>query len=400
MSTPQQAQTAGYFPSLDTMRAVGALAVLTTHTAFWSGGYAASGLVGPLLSRLDVGVAIFFVLSGFLLSRPWFVRAEKVSEGPSVGAYVWHRFLRIFPLYVLTVVIAYVAIPENHAASWAERITTIGLLNTIMDTPLPNGLGHMWSLAVEVEFYLVLPLLMWAVLGRSPRLRPRRVHLALTVLVLVWVAWYVMLAQTAWISASRQWLPAYLAWFVIGIAFAHLHTTSAADARRLGLLGRSVVQLGRLPGSCWAAALALLLISATPVAGPTFLGVPTAAGELATKSALYAAIAGLIVLPAVFSDGAGRFERVFAHPWLRHLGLVSYGIFCLHLPVLHIVTAVCGFELFRGHGVEIWLLTFSISLVAAEGAYRLVEKPAQRLRHWPARRRGRRKPSRPSRTPA
>ncbi|MCW2712328.1 MAG: acyltransferase 3, partial [Marmoricola sp.] len=63
------------FPVLDTLRAVGALAVVTTHVTFQSGDYVRHGIVGALLSRLDVGVAIFFVLSGFLLSRPYFARA-------------------------------------------------------------------------------------------------------------------------------------------------------------------------------------------------------------------------------------------------------------------------------------------------------------------------------------
>ena len=63
------------FPVLDTLRAVGALAVLTTHVAFQSGAYVRHGVWGALLSRLDVGVAIFFVLSGFLLSRPYLARA-------------------------------------------------------------------------------------------------------------------------------------------------------------------------------------------------------------------------------------------------------------------------------------------------------------------------------------
>ena len=63
-------QLAETFPVLDTMRAVGALAVLTTHVAFWAGDYQRHGAWGSFLARLDVGVAIFFVLSGFLLSRP------------------------------------------------------------------------------------------------------------------------------------------------------------------------------------------------------------------------------------------------------------------------------------------------------------------------------------------
>ncbi len=74
------------FPVLDTLRAVGALAVLTTHTSFQSGDYIGHGVWGTVLSRLDSGVAIFFVLSGFLLSRPYLARAAAGLPRPGPGA--------------------------------------------------------------------------------------------------------------------------------------------------------------------------------------------------------------------------------------------------------------------------------------------------------------------------
>ncbi len=93
-------------PELDTLRAVGALAVMVTHTAFWAGAYTEFGAWGSLLARMDVGVAIFFVLSGFLLSRPWIARAHAGLPSPSVPRYFWKRFLRISPVYLVTATIA------------------------------------------------------------------------------------------------------------------------------------------------------------------------------------------------------------------------------------------------------------------------------------------------------
>ena len=81
---PPPPETAPTFPLLDTMRAVGALCVLTTHAAFWAGDYTRHGTWGTVLARLDVGVAIFFVLSGFLLSRPW-LPARRPTGRPRRG---------------------------------------------------------------------------------------------------------------------------------------------------------------------------------------------------------------------------------------------------------------------------------------------------------------------------
>ena len=89
------------------------MAVLTTHAAFWAGSYTQHGYWGSLLARLDVGVAIFFVLSGFLLSRPWIARARLGLPRPKVGRYYWKRVLRIFPVYLVTAVLALSLIPEN-----------------------------------------------------------------------------------------------------------------------------------------------------------------------------------------------------------------------------------------------------------------------------------------------
>ena len=94
--------TAVDFPALDVLRLVGALAVLTTHVAFQTGEYFRHGVLGTLLARMDIGVAIFFVLSGFLLSRPWWASAESGTAPPEVGRYALKRVLRIWPVYVVT----------------------------------------------------------------------------------------------------------------------------------------------------------------------------------------------------------------------------------------------------------------------------------------------------------
>jgi peptidoglycan/LPS O-acetylase OafA/YrhL len=85
------------FPVLDTMRAVGAIAVMITHCGFNAGAYTENGALGRMIARMDVGVAIFFVLSGFLLSRAWLARSRAGLPPPGVGRYFWKRFLRIVP---------------------------------------------------------------------------------------------------------------------------------------------------------------------------------------------------------------------------------------------------------------------------------------------------------------
>jgi len=178
--TTRSVEPAHEFPVLDTLRAIGALAVLTTHTAFQAGEYLRHGVWGTLLARLDVGVAIFFVLSGFLLARPWLARAATGAPPPSRRRYYEKRLLRIYPVYVVTVVIALVWIPENEGATLRTWVSSLLLADPYTSEQLPHGLTQMWSLTAEVAFYAVLPLLMWVAVGRVHALRPRRV-LALAV---------------------------------------------------------------------------------------------------------------------------------------------------------------------------------------------------------------------------
>ncbi len=121
------------FPQLDAMRAVASIAVVATHAGFWSGFYT-SGFFGVAVQRLEVGVAIFFVLSGFLLSRSYLVSAhDRVPHEPA-RRYFTKRFLRIFPVYVVSAVGALTLISEN-------RSLGIGPVDPEppADRPLPRG---------------------------------------------------------------------------------------------------------------------------------------------------------------------------------------------------------------------------------------------------------------------
>lgn len=368
------------FPVLDTMRAVGALAVLTTHVSFWAGEYTGNGIWGSLLARLDVGVAIFFVLSGFLLSRSWIIAAQMHTPRPGVRRYFWKRFLRIFPVYIVTAVIALAMLQENQGFGVAHWVTTLSLTDIYVRDVLPAGLTQMWSLATEVAFYVALPLLMLIGVGRR-RLSPVRLVLLLVAMAATSVAWLGWLAYDvpgADHRAVNEWLPAFLGWFAVGIGMALLHRLYESGTAP-ALATRLVDRVSSSPGSLWTAAGGLMLVAATPVAGPTLLVAPTPS-EAVTKNLLYACIGGLLVFTGVFATGAPGYARVMSHPFLRHLGHISYGIFCIHLPVLHFVMWQTGYELFDGHFFQIYGLTLVLSLLAAEVLYRLVELPCQRLK--------------------
>lgn len=369
--TPAERRT---FPVLDTMRAVGAFLVVVTHCSFTAGAYTRMGWLGPLTARFDVGVAVFFVLSGFLLSRPWFARRAAGLPPPPLQRYAVHRFLRIVPAYLVVALASLVLLPSNDSLSAWHWVTTLTLTDIYVHSALPYGLTQTWTLVTEVAFYVVLPGLMFLALGRGRRPSSTRIAVVLATMALVSIAWLLLLSGLVPGHPPRvnEWLPAYLAWFASGVGLAYLQVSG---------LGRAA--LGRVaasPGSCWIAALAVLLVATTPVAGPTAL-VPATTAQALTKNILYVVAAVLVVLPGVFGPLGSAYHRAMSHPVLRHLGAVSYSLFLVHMPVLQFVMWVTGYPLFGGHLLQILGLTLALSLPLAELLHRLVELPAMRARH-------------------
>lgn len=383
MQRPADSSVATTFPVLDSLRAGAAIAVLGTHAAFWAGDYS-EPVWGWALARLDIGVAVFFVLSGFLLSLAWFERHRAGLPAPSTGRYLWKRVLRLVPVYVLTVVAAFTLLPGGDDAGPSDWVAALLLADIYVDDQLPDGLTQMWSLSTEVAFYLVLPALMWLALPRRRRGAGGRDRLGLVVLAMVvtTVVWLLDLSVRldGGDTMIRLWLPSYLTWFAVGMVLAWTVSRGRRPGRDADRLTSLVHELGRSPGLCWLSAAALFAIAATPVAGPADLTPPTLGAAL-TKNLLYAAVAGLVVLPGVFAPAGGRFARVLSHPVPRHLGHLSYGVFCVHLLLLELITEWRDMPLFGGRGAELFVLTLLASLVVSEVLYLTVERPSQSLRN-------------------
>lgn len=371
------ARTERAFPCLDGARAIAATAVVITHATFWTGAHG-PGLLGRAMARLDVGVAIFFVLSGFLLSRPLFLAAARGRPAPRTAAYLWRRALRILPAYWLTVTAALLLLPGNAGAGPAVWLRHLTLTQIYGSGWIGDGLSHTWSLCTEVAFYALLPLAGAGLvrLARSQPGRPARVLLALGAATLLGLGWLAWLWTTRPSPAPLDlWLPSFTGWFAAGVALAVL---SVADPGWRPV--RWATDLGSSLGTCWAGAAVLFWIATSTIAGPVALAVPTP-GQAVTRNVLYLGVAALVVLPLVFGDPRqGTVRRVLASPPVAFLGEISYGLFLLHALVLAGAYAAFGWVPFTGNAVLVVLGTWTVSTVLAALVYVLVERPLRRLR--------------------
>jgi peptidoglycan/LPS O-acetylase OafA/YrhL len=370
------------FPCLDAFRALGATAVVATHAAFQTG----RSVYGPFsgaLARLDVGVAVFFVISGFLLFHPYAWAASTGTPAPAVRGYLWRRGLRILPAYWLTVLACLLLIPENEGGAgpgdWARYLT----LTQIYHEGWPRlGLTQTWSLCTEAAFYLALPLLAAVVLGRRRPWSGERSLRRLAMLPALTVAWAAVVGAVDDRSGLLgNWLPGFLAWFGIGMALAvvsvQVQTREPAPDSRW----RVAEQLATAPLTCWAVALGLFAIATTPLAGPRAFEAPADVWAVILKNLLYAGVATFLLLPAIFGAGPGSvLRRLFASRPARWLGRVSYGIFLWHLLALRGVTELLDRPVFTGSWLAVFSLTWLGGVALAAVSYYVVERPALRLK--------------------
>ncbi|GAC67712.1 acyltransferase family protein [Gordonia soli] len=339
--------------SLTGIRAVAALIVCLTHAAFWTGGYT-DDYVGRLFSRFEIGVAIFFVLSGFLLFRPWVRAAVDDSTPPSVQTYAWHRARRILPAYWLTVLAVYalftVYAPPDAAPTgtgWSGLVRNLTLTQVYGVGHLHSGLTQMWSLAAEVVFYLLLPVIAWVLIRVvcGGRWRPDVLIVGLLAVMCISPIWALaVVGNTGADLTARLWAPAFLWWFVAGMV--------------LAVVARLIRRWPATPS--FAVAVAAFALSATGIAGePTIT--PTTASATIVKHLLYLVIAVGLIGPLIVSDQSSWWARLCGSRPMVWLGEISYEFFLVHVVVLEVAVDVLGYGVFQGS----MIVTFVVTTVAS-----------------------------------
>jgi peptidoglycan/LPS O-acetylase OafA/YrhL len=363
---------------MDGVRALAALAVVVTHVGFESGRYL-YGASGSVIGRLDIGVALFFVLSGFLLGRPFALWSVGAGPRPGLRRYAARRAVRVLPAYWLALTAALLLLRPVELRSAVDVVWQYALAQTYGQYRLLPGFSHVWSLSTEVAFYAVLPLI-GGLLVTVGRRREHAVRRQLTVLavgavaslcVLVLVHAGVLLDDTL----APQWLPARFDWFAIGLALAVLTTPAGARSRP----GRVLQELARAPGWCWAAALLVFWIACTPVAGERGF-VSLTAHEALTREVLYGVAALLLLVPVVAGPRTGGAVRTAlqSRPAVL-LGQISYGVFLWHLVVLEVLQRALGLQEFRFPFVPVLLAVLVVTFAVATVSWVLVERPLLRL---------------------
>lgn len=390
VARPTPPPISGHQDTLDGLRAIAALGVLVYHVASTAGSITNPVGVRWLFNGGQVGVPIFFVLSGLLLYRPWAAAVLDGRAAPRVGVYLRKRVFRIMPAYWAVIVVFMLTAGRDHIGDPVTWTSLLTLTQTYLpdvwwDSALgPAHLGQLWSLVVEVAWYATLPFTA-AVLGWYARrkrthdvgVRAKRLLIGIAVYGSLSFPFTAVMFFPERHTQMGLWLPRFFVWFAIGMALAVVTVWARLDERRpVATLCRAVSDSW---AACWVAAAMLYVVASTPATGPVSLQVPDEFWTSTLHLVVNGLCAAALIAPVALAPaGHPALGAVLANPVMRFLGRISYGLFLWQLLII-----VAWYEavdrVFRGDVATDLPLMAAASIAAGTLSYYLVERPVQRL---------------------
>lgn len=364
------------FPHLDSYRGVAVFLVIAFHTYQASGSPFHPSIAGTIIENFNVGVPIFFVLSGFLLSGPFLRAIITNAPFPSIAKYARNRALRILPAYYLALAIL---LPLENWSLLGHPLTYLPhffFLQNFSLTTYGTIINPAWSLCVEVAFYVLLPFVMAFIYARQSTTR-RRSSIVGLIVVMIAVAFLFRFAllvvlpgnplngqlrQTIWHN-----LPDYTDVFGLGLGLAYIQMQYPQfKLSRVATIG------------CFLAGTILFLIA-------------TAITHVRLGYTLVNFLEGLcaiaIVAPSVLNSTMPKLiSTVLGSKVLRFTGQISYALFLWHAPLIPLLNKAHLWHDVKP-GVAGYLMDY-VELVLVTGcvaaaSYYLFERPfLRRKKLW------------------
>jgi peptidoglycan/LPS O-acetylase OafA/YrhL len=338
------------------------------------------GWAAPILGHIDLGLAAFFALSGYLIARPYARSYVLGTRRPRLRSYVRNRVLRVVPaFYLFTVLVllrfgfdGQLAGGSDNASSALQVLGQFLFVQGQTGGPAVVPIGPAWSIGAEVGFYILIPIAGWLAFRCAAGISTveRRAALGVAVAGLTMLV-SITLRAKAGDQYSFAWLtspPAIMYVFMPGVAIAILEPLLAARLRDNPRPSRVIA---------WAAfafaALAAVVYAATDY-DPRQTPIHHVLGQRALLAALCtgALILGLLVLQL----GTGRAPRLFGNRLMLWMGERSYSFYLAHIWVLlELDHALGDGESIGTRVVLMALVALPLTTAIAALSYRYVERP-------------------------
>jgi peptidoglycan/LPS O-acetylase OafA/YrhL len=358
-----------WIPEIDGLRFVAIMSVLLFHMLLEVHEHAGRIIsIEPRYSGFfrfigngDYGVELFFIISGFVLALPFARHLLKGADSVSLRKYFLRRVTRLEPPYILSIILF-----VGMLFAYTHHLTADDLKHALATAFYQHGLVYgtktlisavSWSLEIEIQFYIVAPLIM-----QLYRVRPPSVRRALISVIIIGIS----VAQYAIVDSPRATLSIlfYAQFFVMGILLADFY----------------IVDGDRIRPSLWwdAAGIAGLVLSFGMTRG-------FAAVHVILPWTLVLVFAG--ALRSVF------LRSFFANPWIATIGGMCYSIYLIHLQMIAVFfkftrhCIVSHFDFLANFAIQMLVTAVPVLLICV-GYYLLIERPGMdpnwpsKLWHW------------------
>ncbi len=386
------ARPRGHFPCFDGFRAIAAISVVGVHAAFASG-FTGRSRLGDYTARLEIGVSVFFLVSGFLLYRPYAAAHLRGEPGPHPAKFLRRRFLRIFPLYWVVLLVSAYGVHAIKVKTPKALFLYVFLLQIYSRQYILTGIQAAWSLCTEMSFYFFLPLWAWLVFRRwGPRARQgalQRRHrtarqqlrvelLGIAGLILVAQAFKVMIVDAAppmW-QVMPSTLPGWIDLFAMGMALAVASAWTAEHGRE-----PAVASARWAPWAAWALAAAAFWAVSTQIGLPRSPLYDATLSQYLARQALYGAFALFLLLPGIFGpQDRGLIRALLQNRAVQAAGLISYGIYLWHETLLTKFFVWFHRRNFQVSFPKLFLAILAATLATSAVTYLAVERPFLRMK--------------------
>ncbi len=373
------------------MRGIPAIAIIVGHAWFFTGGFGGftESIPNRAMVRMDGLVALFFLLSAFLLYRPMIANRTGGPGAPRVADYTRRRFLRLYPAYwvALTGFALVIGLDGVFSHNWWAFYSLTDFLDLSLhgvctpDEEFFCGLPQSWTLGVDMTFYVLLPFYaaLTGLLARGRQVRSW-VKVELLLLVVLAVA-SLLLGGPPFELRSEDWFRfsalGHFYWFALGLALAVI---SIVDWRtELPRAARAARAVAARPALCWAGGFAIYVLTVLCFYPAPFIIAPFRDGwEYTTLNLIQGVGAVLLFIPAAFwNPNRGLPAKILGHPVLMWIGLISYGLLLWNVTI----AVLLGYPRADEGYWTVLIVGSLLTLPLAALSYYFVERPLMKLKY-------------------